>query len=96
MAGGWVYIMTNRPGDALYIGVCADIATRVAQHRDKKGSAHCRRYNLTRLVYSEFYPTIDEAIAREKAMKEWRRAWKVKRITEVNPAWEDLWARLNH
>ena len=96
MAGGWVYIMTNRPGGALYVGVCADIAAPVAQHRAKKGSRHCRRYNLTRLVYSEFYPTIDEAIAREKAMKEWRRAWKVKRIVERNPRWDDLWPQINH
>jgi putative endonuclease len=91
MKGGWVYIMTNRPGGVLYIGVCADLAARVAQHRDGTGSAFCRRYNLKRLVYAEPFLTIDEAIRREKAMKEWHRAWKVRRIEEVNPGWEDLW-----
>ncbi|HEV7660051.1 MAG TPA: GIY-YIG nuclease family protein [Allosphingosinicella sp.] len=91
MRGGWVYIMTNKPGGVIYIGVCADIVARVAQHRDGKGSAFCKRYNLKRLVYVEPYPTIDEAIRREKAMKEWQRAWKVRRIEEMNPHWDDLW-----
>jgi putative endonuclease len=91
MKGGWVYIMTNKPGGVLYIGVCADIVARVAQHRDGKGSSFCQRYNLKRLVLAEPYPTIDEAIAREKAMKEWQRAWKIKLIEEANPSWDDLW-----
>ena len=91
MKGGWVYIMTNKPNGALYVGVCADIVVRVAQHREGKGSVHCKRYNLKRLVYVEPYPNIDEAIRREKAMKEWQRAWKVKRIEEANPDWADLW-----
>ena len=91
MKGGWVYIMTNKPDGVLYIGVCADLVARVAQHREGTGAAFCRRYNLKRLVYAEPYPTIDEAIAREKAMKEWQRAWKVRRIEEMNPSWDDLW-----
>jgi putative endonuclease len=95
MKGGWVYIMTNKPEGVLYIGVCADLATRVAQHREGKGSAFCKRYNLRRLVYTESYPTIDEAIRREKAMKEWHRDWKIKRIVEMNPQWDDLWEHIN-
>jgi len=95
MIGGWVYIMTNKPGGVLYIGVAADLATRVVQHRNGEGSSFCRRYNLTRLVLAEPYPTIDEAIAREKAMKEWQRAWKVRRIEEDNPNWADLWDVIN-
>ena len=77
MKGGWVYIMTNKPGGVLYIGVAADLPTRVYQHRTGRGSSFCRRYNLKRLVLVEQYPTIDEAIAREKAMKEWHREWKI-------------------
>jgi putative endonuclease len=95
MAGGWVYIMTNKPGGVLYIGVAADIVTRVAQHRAGEGSSFCRRYNLRRLVLAEQYPTIDEAIAREKALKEWQRAWKVRLIEENNPEWTDLWEVIN-
>ena len=95
MRGGWVYIMTNKPGGVLYIGVCADIAARIAQHRDGTGSKFCRRYNLTRLVLAEPYPTIEEAIARETAMKEWQRAWKIELIEQTNPAWDDLWQVIN-
>jgi len=87
--------MTNKPGGVLYIGVTADLGTRVAQHRNGTGSAFCRRYNLTRLVLAEEYPTIEEAIAREKAMKEWHRPWKVRLIEESNPQWEDLWKLMN-
>ncbi|TFI57963.1 GIY-YIG nuclease family protein [Sphingomonas parva] len=93
--GGWAYIMTNKPGGALYVGVTADLVARVAQHRAGTGSAHCRRYNLNRLVYAEHYPTIDEAIAREKALKEWRRAWKIELIEAVNSDWADLWETIN-
>lgn len=74
MRGGYVYIMTNKPNGTLYIGVTADIAARAAQHRSGTGSAFCRQYDLTRLVLIEPYPTIGEAIAREKAMKAWQRA----------------------
>ena len=95
MGGGWVYIMTNKPGGTLYIGVAADLPARVAQHRAVKGSSFCRRYNLTRLVLAEHYPTIDEAIAREKALKEWHRAWKIRLIEESNLNWDDLWHVIN-
>lgn len=90
MKGGWVYIMTNKPGGVLYIGVTADLAARIAQHQAGEGSSFCRKYNLKRLVLAEPYPTIDGAIAREKAMKEWHRAWKIRRIEEDNPEWDDL------
>ena len=95
MRGGWVYIMTNKPGGVLYVGVTANIAARVHQHRNGEGSSFCRRYNLTRLVLAEPYPTIDEAIRREKAMKEWQRAWKIRLIEESNPNWDDLWHVIN-
>jgi putative endonuclease len=95
MKGGWVYIMTNKPDGVLYIGVAADIVARVAQHRNRAGSKFCRKYNLRRLVLAEPYPTIDEAIRREKAMKEWHRAWKVELIEAGNPEWADLWEVIN-
>ena len=68
MEGGFTYILTNKPRGVLYIGVTADIAGRIMQHRGK-GSAFARRYGLDRLVLIEHHSTIDEAIAREKAMK---------------------------
>jgi putative endonuclease len=88
--GGYVYILTNKPGGVLYIGVTADIAARWYQHKTGGGSAFCRKYGLDKLVLVETYPTIAEAIAREKAMKAWKRAWKVKLIETANPARTDL------
>ncbi|WP_129794468.1 GIY-YIG nuclease family protein [Sphingosinicella sp. CPCC 101087] len=94
MKGGWVYIMTNAPFGTLYIGVAADLARRAWQHRNGTGSEFCKRHGLKRLVYCEWFETIDEAIAREKAMKAWKRQWKTKRIEEMNPQWDDLFDRL--
>jgi putative endonuclease len=95
MRGGWVYIMTNRPSGTLYIGVTANIAARIAQHREGSGSAFCRKHGLTRLVLVEPYPTIQEAIAREKALKAWQRCWKLDLIGRSNPGWADLFLTLN-
>ena len=96
MRGGYVYIMTNKPFGTLYIGVTADLSARVHQHRSREGSAFCKRYNLTKLVWAEELPTIEEAIAREKAMKEWPRKWKLATIHAMNPNWDDLYLTFNH
>ncbi|MGE8140531.1 GIY-YIG nuclease family protein [Novosphingobium sp. NPDC080210] len=90
MRGGFVYIMTNRPGGVLYIGVTADLLKRIHQHRSGQGSSFCRRYGLDRLVLVEDYPTIEEAIVREKRLKKWERAWKIALIEAANPGWQDL------
>lgn len=90
MRGGFVYIMTNRPAGVLYIGVTADLLRRIHQHRSGQGSSFCRRYGLDRLVLVEEYPTIEEAIVREKRLKKWERAWKIALIEAANPDWQDL------
>jgi len=95
MLGGWVYIMADRYRGTLYIGVTSDIAARVFAHREARGSKFCSRYGLTRLVYAEQSPTIEEAIAREKAMKKWSRAWKIELIERANPDWLDLYETIN-
>lgn len=89
--GGWTYIMTNRTRGVPYVGVTADLAARVAQHRNGEGSDFCRRYRLTRLVLAEWHESIDDAIRREKALKAWRRAWKIELIEASNATWRDLW-----
>ena len=94
MKGGWVYIMTNAPYGTLYIGVTANLPARIVQHRSGEGSAFCRRHGLTRLVHCEFYERIEDAIAREKAMKAWKRQWKIELIEEANPQWEDLFEHI--
>ena len=85
--GGHIYIMTNKPRGVLYIGVTADLAARVAQHRSGTGSAFCRKYGLTRLVLAEAHDDIVAAIGREKALKAWKREWKIRLIEESNPQW---------
>ena len=88
--GGFVYILTNRAHGVLYVGVNADIDSRVWQHRNGHGSHFARKYGLDRLVLAEEFPTIADAIAREKQLKRWRREWKVALIEAANPEWEDL------
>ncbi|GGO95623.1 GIY-YIG nuclease family protein [Stakelama pacifica] len=92
--GGWVYIMTNKREGVLYIGVTSDLAARVLQHRAGKGSAFCRRYGLNRLAYVERHDDIASAIARERALKAWKRAWKIDLVESVNPDWLDLFDHL--
>ena len=95
MRGGWVYVMADRYRGTLYVGVTSDIAARVYAHREGRGSEFCARYGLTRLVYAELAPAIEEAIAREKAIKKWNRAWKIEMIEQANPEWDDLFETIN-
>ncbi|HME26813.1 MAG TPA: GIY-YIG nuclease family protein [Acetobacteraceae bacterium] len=90
MRGGWVYIMTNRPNGTLYIGVTNNIVRRAHEHRSGAGSSFTRRYRLTRLVYAERHEDILSAIQREKNIKDWPRAWKIRLIRGQNPDWDDL------
>lgn len=93
--GGWVYIMSNGPHGTLYIGVTANLHARIWQHREGTGSEFCKKHGLTRLVYVEPYESIEEAIAREKSMKRWKRAWKLRLICRDNPHWNDLFDQIN-
>ena len=90
MKGGFIYIMTNRAYGVLYVGVTADLIARIDQHKTGQGSKFCRRYGLDRLVLVEEYPSIEEAIVREKRLKKWERAWKIELIETSNPDWQDL------
>jgi len=94
MRGGWLYMMTNKPHGVLYTGVTAHLAARVEQHRTGRGSAFCRRYGLNRLVLVQRADTIEEAIAREKQVKAWKRDWKIALIEADNPTWADLFDRI--
>jgi putative endonuclease len=90
----WLYIMTNKPNGTLYIGVTTILPTRAWQHKTGAIPGFTKRYGLTRLVYVETHESIGEAIRREKALKTWRRAWKVRLINEANPNWDDLYDSL--
>jgi putative endonuclease len=90
MSGGWVYIMTNKRDGTLYVGVTADLSRRVYQHRTGAIEGFTKRYALNLLVYAEQHDDIRDAIQREKAIKGWRRASKVRLIHGANPEWNDL------
>jgi len=91
---GYVYILTNRPMGVLYIGVTDDLVRRVYEHRSKGIAGFTNRYNCDRLVWFEQFENIHDARAFERQMKKWNRAWKVHRIVQQNPAWQDLADRL--
>jgi putative endonuclease len=90
MPAGWIYIMTNRPNGTLYVGATNDLTRRVGEHQMRVGSAFTTRYRLDRLVYSEIHGDLLSAIQREKNLKHWPKAWKVRLIVSSNPDWEDL------
>jgi putative endonuclease len=94
MHGGWVYIMTNRPNGTLYVGVTANLARRAWEHREGLVAGFTKRYGLKMLIYAERHEEIGAAIQRERNMKHWPRAWKVRLIQGVNPRWEDLYSSL--
>ena len=85
----YVYIVANE-ARTLYVGVTNDLARRVEEHRNGDGRAFTSRYRLGRLVWFETFERIVDAIAHEKRLKRWSRAWKLDLIERSNPGWEDL------
>jgi putative endonuclease len=95
MLGGWVYIVTNRPNGTLYTGVTSNIARRAWEHREGVVDGFTKQYGLKRRVFVERHEDVRGAIRREKAIKEWRRAWKIRLILGRNPDWEDLYDQIS-
>jgi putative endonuclease len=89
--GGYIYIMTNYQRTVLYIGVTSDLSVRIIQHQTKfYYKSFTAKYNLSTCIYYEFYPSIEEAIAREKQLKKWNRQKKEVLINFKNKSWNDL------
>ena len=86
----YVYILTNASRQVMYVGVTNNLENRVAEHRDGKGSVFTRKYRIDTLVYAEEYKYIEDAIAREKEIKGWRRSKKDALVDALNPSWADL------
>ena len=87
----YVYILTNKTDQVMYIGVTNDIVRRVYEHRNHMIDGFTAKYNVTKLVYVESAPDVRDAIQREKQLKGWTRAKKNALVETVNPKWEDLW-----
>ena len=85
-----VYILTNAKRNVMYVGVTNNLENRVAEHREGRGGAFTRKYRVDTLVYAEDYRYVEDAIAREKELKGWRRSKKDALVETVNPTWADL------
>ena len=89
-----VYILASRRNGTLYIGVTSDLAQRVWQHKNDVAEGFSKQFGVHTLVWYESHESMESAIAREKALKKWRRAWKLDLIEQENPQWHDLYADL--
>lgn len=89
-----VYLLANQRNGTLYVGVTADLITRVWQHRNDAVEGFTKRYGVHTLVWFEPHAEMPLAIAWEKAIKEWRREWKIALIEKSNPEWKDLYPSL--
>jgi putative endonuclease len=86
----YVYILASRRHGTLYIGITNSIQKRLEEHRNVKGSSFVKTYGVYRLVDIESYSRAEEAIAREKQLKRWKRDWKIELIERENLEWGDL------
>ena len=85
-----VYMLASRRNGTLYVGVTSNLIQRVWQHKEGLVEGFTKRYGVKTLVWFELHETMQPAIAREHAIKEWKRAWKLDLIERANPAWRDL------
>ncbi|WP_449438339.1 GIY-YIG nuclease family protein [Pedobacter steynii] len=90
--GGCIYILTNKINTVLYTGVTSDLFFRIKEHKEKyHPDSFTAKNNCNKLVYFEQFSSIEEAIAREKQIKNWKRLWKINLIQSINPEWKDLY-----
>ena len=86
-----VYILASNRNGTLYIGATSNLVQRVWQHKNNLVEGFTQKYNVHTLVWFEAHATMESAISREKALKEWQRDWKLKLIEATNPEWLDLY-----
>lgn len=91
----YTYLLASRPYGTLYCGHTDDLAARVWKHREKTFGGFTAKYGVIRLVWYEIFEERENAFRRERRIKKWERAWKVRLIEEMNPYWADLYETLN-
>jgi putative endonuclease len=91
----WVYMMASKRNGTLYVGVTSDLVKRAWEHREDFVKGFASSYHVHRLVWFEQHATAEAAIMREKQIKRWNRAWKVRAIEAFNPYWNDLYESLS-
>ncbi len=92
---GTVYILASSRNGTLYVGVTSDLLKRIRMHKHEIIDGFTKKYGVHRLVYFEEHDDIRDAITREKQLKKWNRAWKLRLIEEMNPGWRDLYEVLD-
>ena len=86
--------MASKRNGTLYVGVASDLVKRVWEHKNHVVDGFTKKYQVDRLVWYEVHETMESAIQREKAIKEWQRAWKLRLIEKFNPVWADMYETL--
>lgn len=89
-----VYLLASRRNGTLYVGVTSNLPKRIYEHKSGAVDGFTRRYHVHQLVWFEPHTTMESAIAREKAIKQWKRKWKLELIEQQNPYWRDLYVEL--
>ena len=87
----FVYLLASGRYGTLYIGVTSDLIKRAWQHREALAEGFTKKYDVKQLVWYEVHNDVHAAITREKQIKKWNRAWKIRLIQEQNPQWRDLY-----
>jgi putative endonuclease len=90
----YVYIICSKRNGTLYIGVTNDLVRRMTEHQNKEVAGFSKKYDVNQLVYFEETSDIVSAITREKQLKKWKRAWKLKLIEQTNPDWKNLYQEI--
>ncbi|HEX7848495.1 MAG TPA: GIY-YIG nuclease family protein [Sphingomonas sp.] len=94
MGQACVYIMASRRNGTIYIGSTTDLLRRVWEHRNDVVPGFTREYGCHLLIWYESHESLDGARLRERRMKQWRRAWKIREIEGFNPDWDDLYDQI--
>jgi putative endonuclease len=89
-----VYILASNRNGTLYVGVTSNLVQRIWQHKNNLVEGFTKKYGVHTLVWFEQHETLESAFCREKALKEWHRAWKLALIEEQNPQWCDLYEQI--
>jgi putative endonuclease len=87
----YVYILASQRNGTLYVGVTNDLVRRTWEHKEDAVEGFTSKYGVHLLAWYEVHESIEAAITREKQLKKWNRAWKLRLIEEMNPGWKDLY-----
>ncbi len=90
----YVYILASGKHGTLYIGVTSDLVKRIYEHKSDLVKGFTQKYAVHELVYFDATESVESAIFREKQLKKWNRAWKIRLIEKSNPEWRDLYSDL--